>query len=132
MNICTPLVFKNKSGHLLVRFLMVGILNTIFGYSVFAIFLYVGIHYALALLLATVAGVLFNFKSTGILVFKSHNNRLIFRFAAIYVLVYGVNVILLKLLYVQGIGPYYGGAALIVPMALLAFFLNKKFVFCDA
>lgn len=130
MNSCTPAAFKNKSGHLLVRFMTVGILNTIFGYSVFAIFLYVGIHYALALLLATVVGVLFNFKSTGILVFKSHNNRLIFRFVGVYAFVYVVNVTLLKLLFMLGVGPYYGGAVLIIPMALLAFIFNRKFVFC--
>lgn len=113
-----------------MRFLAVGLLNTVFGYSFFAIFLYAGMHYALALLLATVVGVFFNFKSTGVLVFKSHNNRFIFRFVAVYVFVYGVNVTLLKLLYVLGVGPYYGGAALIIPMALLAFLLNRKFVFC--
>jgi putative flippase GtrA len=122
-------VLKSKTGQLLVRFLAVGFLNTVFGYSCFAVFLYAGVHYALALLLATLFGVLFNFKSIGVLVFKSHNNRLIFRFVAVYVFVYGVNVTLLKLLYVQGVGPYYGGAVLIMPMALLAFFLNRKFVF---
>lgn len=88
-----------------------------------------GIHYALALLLSTVVGVLFNFKSMGTLVFKSHDNRLILRFAAVYVVVYAVNVSLLKLLYLFGVDPYFGGAALIAPMALLAFFLNRGFVF---
>ena len=89
-------------------------------------------HYALALLLATAAGVLFNFKSTGVLIFKSHNNRLIFRFVAVYVLVYGVNVASIKLLQVLGVGPYYGGALLLLPMALLAFLLNRKYVFRGA
>lgn len=127
---CAPGIFKSKTGQLLVRFLAVGLLNTVFGYSCFAIFLFAGIHYALALLLATFFGVLFNFKSIGFLVFKSHNNRLIFRFVAVYVFVYGVNVAFLKLLYMQGVGPYYGGAVLVIPMALLSFFLNRKFVFC--
>lgn len=116
--------------HLFIRFLAVGLLNTVFGYGCFAFFLYLGIHYALALFLATVAGVLFNFKSTGALVFKSHDNSLIFRFVMVYVVVYVVNVLLLKLLGMWGIDAYWGGAFLIVPMALLAFILNAKFVFC--
>lgn len=128
----TPALPADKARNQLIRFLAVGMLNTIFGYSCYALLLYLGLHYAVALLLATVAGVLFNFKSTGVLVFRSQNNRLIFRFVAVYALVYGVNVGLLKLLYVLGVGPYYGGAALIVPMALLAFSLNRKFVFCAA
>jgi len=123
------LLIKNQTKHLLVRFLAVGLLNTAFGYSLFAIFLYAGIHYALSLLLATIIGILFNFKTTGVLVFKSHNNRLIFRFFGVYGLVYGVNVTSLKLLYELGVEPYYGGAVLIIPMALLAFLLNRKFVF---
>lgn len=129
MSVDVPLVVQKEKEYLLVRFLAVGCLNSIFGYGCFAILLYAGIHYALALLLATVAGVLFNFKSTGVLVFKSHNNRLIFRFLAVYGLVYGVNVTCIKLLQVLGVGPYYGGALLLLPMALLAFLLNRKYVF---
>jgi putative flippase GtrA len=83
------------------------------------------------LLLATVAGVLFNFKSTGLLVFKSENNRLITRFVAVYIVVYAVNVALLKMAYLLGEGPYFAGAVLIGPMALLAFVLHWKFVFCE-
>lgn len=129
MNTCIPVILKKITGHLLTRFLAIGLLNTLFGYSFFAIFFYAGIHYALALLLSTVVGVLFNFKSIGVLVFKSHNNRLIFRFVAVYAFVYVVNVALLKLLYLLGVGPYYGAAILIIPMALLAFVINRRFVF---
>lgn len=132
MSVFTTGVLNNQTKRLLGRFLAVGLLNTGFGYSVFALFLYLGMHYALALLLATVAGVCFNFKSTGILVFQSHNNRLILRFVLIYALVYVINASLLKLLNMLGIDPYFGGAVLIVPMALLAFLLNRQFVFCRA
>ena len=127
------MVERCKKEHLqLIRFLIVGLLNTVFGYGCFALFIYANIHYTLALFLATVAGVLFNFKSTGILVFKSHNNQLIFRFVAVYVFLYGVNVTLLKLLYLLGLSLYFGGAVLLIPMALFAFFLNRKYVFRDA
>jgi putative flippase GtrA len=130
MKTCIPVIIKNISGHLLVRFFAVGLLNTIFGYSCFAFLLYVGIHYALALMISTIVGVLFNFKSIGVLVFKSHNNRLIFRFVAVYIFVYGVNVALLKFLYLMGVDLYYGAAILIIPMALLAFVINREFVYC--
>jgi putative flippase GtrA len=127
-----PVALQKKTEYLLVRFLAVGFLNSVFGYGCFAILLYAGIHYALALLMATVAGVLFNFKSTGVLVFKSHNNRLIFRFVMVYTLLYGINVAGIKLLQITSVEPYYGGAFMIIPMALLAFLLNRKYVFHSA
>lgn len=46
-----------------------------------------------------------------------------------YVLVYAVNVTGIKLLQVLNVESYYGGAFMIIPMALLAFFLNRKYVF---
>ena len=115
--------------HQFVRFLLVGILNTLFGYACFFIFLKLGLHYTLAMALATVLGVLFNFKSTGALVFGSRDNRLIFRFVATYVVVYGVNVLGIALFERAGAPPHIGGAAMLLPMAVLSFVLNKKFVF---
>ena len=115
--------------HQFVRFLLVGVINTLFGYGCFAVFLYVGMHYALALFLATILGVLFNFKSIGSLVFKSHNNRLIFRFVGSYSVIYLINVTGIKGFVYLGVTPYISGAVLILPMAILAYILNKRFVF---
>ena len=113
----------------LLRFLLVGLLNAAFGYGCFAGFLYLGLHYSAALLLATVLGVAFNFKSTGALVFGSKNNKLIFRFVAGYGVVYGANVAGIAALKLLGVDPYLAGMALIVPMALLSFVINNRFVF---
>lgn len=112
-----------------LRFLAVGVLNTAFGYGLFAIFLAISLHYSLALALATVLGVLFNFKTFGALVFRSHDNKRIFRFILVYVVVYSVNVAGIALLARIQISPFWGGAAMLLPCALLAFVLQKKFVF---
>lgn len=116
----------------LLRFLLVGVLNAAVGYGCFAGFLYLGLHYSAALLLATVLGVAFNFKSTGALVFGSKNNKLIFRFVAGYGVVYGANVAGIATLKLLGVEPYLAGMVLIVPMALLSFVINNRFVFNDA
>lgn len=112
-----------------LRFLAVGVLNTAFGYGLFAFFLAINLHYSLALALATVLGVLFNFKTFGSLVFKSHDNRKIFRFVLVYVVVYSINVAGMALFERIQIGPFFGGAVMLLPCALLAFVLQKKFVF---
>ena len=53
------------------RFLIVGTINTLFGYGVFAALITAGLESALALALATIAGVIFNYFTTGKLVFAN-------------------------------------------------------------
>ncbi|MFA5062286.1 MAG: GtrA family protein [Patescibacteria group bacterium] len=118
-------LFKNQ----FIRFLIVGGINTLFGYGVFALLLFVGLHYALAAFLGTILGILFNFKTTGVIVFNSHNNWLIFKFFGVYGVTYILNVLGLYLFSLAQISAYIGGAILILPMAFVAFFLNKRFVF---
>lgn len=112
-----------------LRFLLVGLLNAAFGYGCFAIFIFYGLHYSAALLLATVLGVAFNFKSTGVLVFGSRDNRLVARFIIGYAFVYCVNLGGIAGLSYFGIVPYMSGMVLILPMAILSYFINNRFVF---
>lgn len=116
----------------LILFLLVGGVNTLFGYSLYALLLYFHLHYALASLLATIGGVLFNFKTTGVIVFKNHNNGLLVRFIAVYSVTYLVNIGCLKIFASYNANMYIAGAILILPMALIAYVLQKKFVFGGA
>lgn len=116
---------KNK----FIRFLFVGGLNTAFGYGIFASMLWFGLHYTLASFLSTILGILFNFKTTGVIVFDSHNNLLILKFFAVYGITYVLGVFGLYLFSLLRVSPYISGALLILPMACASFILNKKFVF---
>ena len=86
-----------KIDWLFVKFILVGILNTAFGYGAFALLMYTGLHYSAAVVLSTIAGILFNFKTTGVLVFKNKDNSLIFKFIAVYTLVCITGIIILRL-----------------------------------
>ncbi|WP_342116722.1 GtrA family protein [Pseudoduganella sp. OTU4001] len=116
----------------IVRYLAVGVLNTLFGYGCFSVLLYLGLHYSVASLLATVLGVLFNFKSFGQLVFNSRDNSRFVRFVGVYLLAYLVNVAALALLTRMGLNAYAAGAVLLLPMAALTYILHKRFVFHHA
>jgi putative flippase GtrA len=107
----------------------VGGLNTVFGFTVYSILILLHLHYVLAALLGQICGVLFNFKTTGTIVFKNKDNRLIFRFFAVYLVTYLITIGLLKLFNINHIGSLVAGAIIIVPIASLSFFLNKRFVF---
>ncbi len=114
------------------NFLVVGGLNTIFGYGVFALMLWMGLHYSLAIAIATILGTFFNFKSIGTLVFRSHDNSKIVRFILVYASVYCVNVIGVAALLRIGINTYQSGLLMILILAPLAYLLNCHYVFKHA
>ena len=83
----------------LIKFLGTGVLNTVFGYSVYAGLVFAGVPYLAALLAATVLGVVFNYLSFGRIVFQGYEGWAVFgKFFVAYVLVYGVNALLLSAL----------------------------------
>jgi putative flippase GtrA len=113
------------------RFLSVGLFNTAFGYTCFAFFIYAGFHYSLALFSSMCLGILFNYKTTGHFVFNTKHNRRIAHFFFAYSFVYVINLIGLKFLSSVGVDDYRSGAAMVLPMAILSYWLNKKLVFVD-
>ena len=112
-----------------IRYLLVGAVNTAFGYSVFALLIFIGWHYSIALFFATVAGIFFNFQTFGILVFRKRDWRLIWKFLAVYGILYGINVFLvfLVLLFLRNV--YVANAIAIIFIAGLGYFLNRHFVY---
>ena len=119
------MILKNRK----VRYLFAGGINTIVGYGIFSTLIAVGLHYSLATLLATTLGTLFNFYNYGILVFGNTDNSRIFRFFIIYAIIYLINVSFLGLLINFGFNAYLSGGILILPMALLGFILNRRYVY---
>ncbi len=118
-----------KIDWLFVKFIFVGVLNTAFGYLAYALLLFLGLHYTLAVVLSTIAGVLFNFKTTGTIVFKNNNNKLIFKFVAVYAITTTLGIIILRMAELAGINLYLAGLVSTGICAIIAFLLNKNWVF---
>jgi putative flippase GtrA len=112
-----------------VRFLLVGVLNTAVGYALFAVFVLLGLHYGLAAALSTILGVLFNFQTIGRLVFERRDPSLIYRFATVYAVTYLLNVGILRALEGTRVHVLVVQAVLVLPVAVLAFVLHRRFVF---
>src|SRR6478736_5692689 len=109
------------------RFLVVGGINTLFGYCIFAVLILSGLWYPVAALISTVAAVPFNFKSYGALVFGRHDNALLFRFFAVYGICYAVGLLPLAWGKAHGFSVLLVAAVMILPMAAFSFFLNRTF-----
>lgn len=113
-----------------IKFLFVGGVNTIWGYSIFALFNFIGLHYIISTLLATVSGVLFNFKTTGCIVFKNGDNRLIIKFVLVYSFTYFLTVFTLSLFDKFQLHNMYINYAILLPLnAIISYVLMKKIVF---
>ena len=115
----------------LISFFLVSGLNTAFGYGLFAMFIYFGLTYTSALLISTIAGILFNFKTISRLVFKNNNNKLIFKFFEVYTITFLTNLGCLSIFKFYEVNLYLGGALLIIPVGIFAYILNKTLVFKD-
>jgi putative flippase GtrA len=124
-----PLIKKISNIHF-IRFLFVAGINTLFGYLLFAITVFLLKNVYLSVVLSTIIAVLFNFKTYGAIVFRSHDNSKIFRFFGVYLCTMSVQMILLRAFALAGItNPYIAGGIIILPVALLSFMLMRKFVF---
>lgn len=116
----------------LLRFLVVGAINTLFSYLVYVAFILLGAHYNLATLISTILGVIFNFFTTGRIVFRSMENKRFILFVLVYAFTYLVNILLLRWL-IDGLtmDKLLAGALVTFPVALLSYFLNASITFKD-
>jgi len=114
----------------LYKFILVGFLNTLVGFSLYALFIFFGIPYPVAVLLSTVLGVLFNYKTIGKIVFTYQGGSRLLPFILVYIIVYCLNVYGLWQFESLGLdNKYIAGAILLFPLALISFYLNKSWVF---
>lgn len=124
-------IIKKLSNHRVVKFLCVGLLNTAFGYSVYAALVYVGIHYSLALLIATILGVIFNYFSFGRILFQGRGGLIVFgKFVTAYGTVYFFNAFILELFTSNlQLSPYVAQVICIFPTIFLNWLLVNYWVY---
>jgi putative flippase GtrA len=108
---------------------VVGGINTVFYYAVFALFILLNLHYVLAVALAVICGTLFNFKTHGTIVFKNKNNRLYLRYFGVGLLTFLLNTGFLKVFEIYHVKPLIAQAIIVLPMSVMSFFLIRNFVF---
>ncbi|MEW5756395.1 MAG: GtrA family protein [Pseudomonadota bacterium] len=132
---CMALLAGDRTHAQFIRFLLTGVVNTLFSYCVFSLLLFLGFGAFAALLIASVCGILFNFQTIGRLVFRRLDARMLLRFFAVYIVVFVVNWAALKALMDLGASGYLAQAVLVPLVAVMSFLGHKFFVFnaryCD-
>lgn len=113
----------------ILRFVVVGTVNTAFSYGIYAAMLFVGFNFAVANLVALVLGILFSFKTQGALVFRNSDPRLLGRFVVGWAIIYGATIALIGQFIAFGLSAYAGGALALPFSTALSYLLQKHFVF---
>jgi putative flippase GtrA len=113
----------------LMRFLVAGGINTLFGFAVYSFCIVAGMAVWLALLVGMLSGTVFNFITTGGYVFRELSLVRFPRFVICYFLVYGINFMLIELISIWLNSKILSQAIITFPLALLSYFLMVRFVF---
>ncbi len=110
------------------RYYQAGIVNTLFGYGLFALLVWLSMNVYLAQTLSHLSGMAFNYFTYSRYAFAGHE------FSPVrFILSYGVNY-LLGLAALAGFtqivaSPYVAGMASVIVVSLINYFILKKFVY---
>ena len=118
-------IISNRFG----RFLLVGGLNTLFGFAIFSILVLTDLSTWLVLIASNIAGIAFNFVTTGGLVFRDMSLSRIPRFLICYGVIFLFYLMLIELLSPLAGGRIWAMAIIVIPMAVLTYFIQSWFVF---
>lgn len=115
----------------LIRFGIAGLLNSVFGFAIYGFALVLGVPLWLALLFGLLAGIVFNFITTGGYVFRDLSAKRIPRFVAAYAIVYLANLILIWTIIHWLTDRIMAQAVITAPLAVLSYVLMSRFVFVE-
>ena len=112
-----------------LKFIVVGGINTIFGYGIYWGLLQLDVYFTIAAFFSTLLGIIFNFFTIGRLVFQSKNNALFYKFVFVYGFLYLLSIAGISFIHDFNVSYEIAGAIMIMPSAIISFVLNKNLVF---
>lgn len=112
-----------------LRFIIVGGVNTVFGWAVYSGAILYGLQQWQSLIVGMLAGICFNFVSLGGFVFRDMRVRRLPYFLVAYLVIYVFNLAGLEMIKAWINDPILAQLILAPPMALISFFLLSKKVF---
>ena len=113
----------------MLKFGLIGILNTTWSYLLYATFLWFGLGYMLASFFTIVLSVAFAFISQGVLVFGDSSRESLMRFILVWCCIYAVYLAVVAGVARLGVNHYLGGLIATPLVAVLSYILQRHFVF---
>jgi putative flippase GtrA len=122
-------LYEYFNNNILRRFIIIGVINTLFGFLLFSISILYGATTWFALIISTSFGTIFNFITTGKYVFMKLNVSQFPSFFICYIIIYFINYLLIEILF-QWIGSkIFSQFILIPPIAIFSYILMNRVVF---
>lgn len=113
----------------LIRFYIAGAINTLLSYCIFSALIYLGIVYWLAVIICYALGLVINYKTIKSIAFNDSSKQSLRNFFFIFCGTCLLNIGSLKVLIDLGINAYVAAWIVVIPISLLSYILNKKYVF---
>jgi len=110
------------------RYYQAGLVNTLFGYGLYALFVWAGVNMYVAQITAHVLGMTFNYFTYSRFAFAGHD-RSKGRFIASYILNYVLGLIALAAAAQAIRSPYLAGLVSVVFVSIVNYFILKRLVF---
>jgi putative flippase GtrA len=110
----------------LLKFLVIGVFNTLFGYAVYALLVLVGMPEQPALAVAYIIGVTWNYFTHAKLVFGAKGYKRLPAYFAAYLLLYLLNAFFLEQLIAAGLQPLLAQAVIVPFAAAISFVLISR------
>lgn len=111
------------------RFILAGIVNTLFGWTIFSTLIILGMNVKVSLFSGMVFGILFNYMTIGGYAFKKFSKLIFFKFILSNIFIYFLNILMLSLVQ-KKIEEVILGQFLLLPLlATISFIIMKKVVF---
>ena len=121
-----------KNRKVFSKFILVGILNTLVGYLLFALLIYLGVFYLLSLTVSHILAVIHSFLWNKYFTFKSKNEVKgeIIKFALVYTSIYLVNFLLLYIWTgILKVSPFISQFFILFVITTISFFGQRYWVF---
>ena len=112
-----------------LRFLATGIVNTGFSYGMFAVLVLAGLHFAVANLLALIAGIAFSYVTVGVFVFGKLGWGRLLPYAGFWLVMYFAGTGIIGATVALGGSALLGGAVSTSLLVPIAFFAQKQVIF---
>lgn len=114
---------------LLLRYVVFGSLNAATSYGIYCLFLYAGMSYVVASLLALVFGILISFFVQGRYVFLSPLEGRFAKFLLVWTVLYFVNIAIIGGVLSLGVNAYLAGLVALAPTVGLSFLFQRFYIF---
>jgi putative flippase GtrA len=113
----------------LYRFILVGGFNTAFSYGLYASFIFIGLGYQIAYLIAFSISIIISFKTQGSFVFRNTDSRLLWKYVFSWLLIYLGNISLIGFIISLSGNPYLATIIALPFTVLVSYVVQKRFVF---